>query len=165
MSHIFRAVVFGGNIPKSRMAPTIIALLYLLGMVSAYNHGRLCVSAVYHTYDIGLPEPVVEETGLFVYQDGVDITTVIGPGNLLIDDLKGSAKVETYFKIGAHSCTLYGNWKSGNNYPPLVPSISTIKCAGSDRIWSITSSDAGYFKFIHIGSDAFSVFGKYCGSY
>ncbi|KAK9482460.1 hypothetical protein V1527DRAFT_476253 [Lipomyces starkeyi] len=178
MLHLFPAMVGGGYFRKSRIFPIIITLLYLLEIVSAYERGRLCVSAVYHTYDIymnGDLNPVVEETGLFVYQEGVDITTVIGPGLLLIDDLTGSAKVPTSFKVGTHFCTLYGDWKSGNNYPPLVPSISTIKCGGTNRIWSITSSDAGYFKFFQIGSNsgppeyrymnAYSVFGKYCGAY
>ncbi|KAK9481609.1 hypothetical protein V1527DRAFT_100559 [Lipomyces starkeyi] len=176
MSHIFRAVVFAGYIPKSRMAPIVMALLYLLGMASAYNHGRLCVSAVYHKYDIyynGDFVPVREESGLLVYQDGVDITNVAG--YQMTDDLTGSAKVQTVFKVGAHSCTLYGNWKSGNYNPPRVPSISKIKCAGSDRIWSITSSDADYSKFIEFSNEpgegeyqyrnAFTVFGRYCGSY
>ncbi|KAK9342164.1 hypothetical protein V1522DRAFT_461052 [Lipomyces starkeyi] len=169
MSHIFRAVVWGGFIPKSRIAPIIITFLYLLEIVSAYEH-------VFHSYDTyfeGSIQTVVEEDGLVVYQEGVDLTK--GPDYLLIDDLIGSATVPTTFKVGTHVCTLHGQWSSKGDVPPSVPHISKITCAGTDRIWSITSSDTGYSKFFQIGNNSpnpiyfymnsYTLFGKYCGSY
>ncbi|KAK9427108.1 hypothetical protein V1505DRAFT_72404 [Lipomyces doorenjongii] len=173
MSHMFRAIVWRG-----RIAPIIIAFLYLLEIVSAYEHGTLCVSRVYHAYDTyfeGDVQTVVEESGLVVYQDGVDLTTVMRPDYLLIDDLTGSAEVPTEFKVGTHVCTLHGQWNSEFTIPPLVPSISEITCPGTTRIWSITSSDASYYKFFQIGNNSpnpmdfymnyYTLYGKYCGSY
>ncbi|KAK9241873.1 hypothetical protein V1506DRAFT_160528 [Lipomyces tetrasporus] len=178
MSLIFRTIVWGGYIPKSRIAAIIMALLYLLAPVSAYEHGKMCVSAVFHSYDTyfdGSVQTVVEESGLVVYQDGVDLTTVMGPGLLLIDDLVGSAKVLAMFKVGAHFCTLYGQWDSKFEIPPLVPQVSKITCFGTNRVWTITSSDPGYTKFFHIDhtspnpmdyySNAYTLYGKWCGSY
>ncbi|KAK9489230.1 hypothetical protein V1508DRAFT_428653 [Lipomyces doorenjongii] len=177
MSHMFRAIVFGGYIPKSRIAPIIITLLYLLGIVSAYEHGTLCVSAVFHTYDIyldGTIQSVIEESGLVTYQEGVNLTAVLVPNDLLTDDLTGSAKVHTLLKVGTHYCTLHGKWPSQADTPPSVPHISNITCDGTDRIWSITSSDEAYYIFIQIGTDSpitafdmnnYNLYGKYCGSY
>ncbi|KAK9371459.1 uncharacterized protein V1513DRAFT_455695 [Lipomyces chichibuensis] len=178
MSHIFRAIVCGAGTPASRVASIIITFLCLLEIVSAYEHGRLCVSAVFHGYDTffeGSIQTVVEESGLVVYQEGVDLTKVMRPDYLLIDDLNGSAKVHTEFKVGTHTCTLHGHWSSRFEIPPLVPSISRITCAGSDRIWYMTSSNPSYYNFFQIGNNSpdptlfymnyYTMYGMYCGSY
>ncbi|KAK9326649.1 hypothetical protein V1520DRAFT_261593, partial [Lipomyces starkeyi] len=102
----------------------IITFLYLLEIVSAYDHGTLCVSAVYHAYDTyfqGRIETVVEESGLGVSQEGVDLTKVMTPDDLVIVDLIGSARVRTEFKVGIHVCTLHGQWSSQFQIPPLAP--------------------------------------------
>ncbi|KAK9252425.1 hypothetical protein V1507DRAFT_461447 [Lipomyces tetrasporus] len=91
-----------------------MALLYLLAPVSAYNRGVLCVSAVFHEYDVNIDgqiQSAVEESGLVTYQEGVDIEAVMRPDRLLIDDLVGSANVPTIFKVGVHVCTLL--WPMG----------------------------------------------------
>ncbi|KAK9246142.1 hypothetical protein V1522DRAFT_269674 [Lipomyces starkeyi] len=174
MSTIFRAIVWGVYVPKSRIFPIIMTLLYLFETVSAYEHGRLCVSAVYHLLDAdpnghGEFSTVVEESGLVVYQEGVDLNVM--PFSLLLTDVTGSARVSTTFKVGIHVCTLHGRWDSLLAYPPLVPYISNITCGGTDRIWSITSSDARYRKSLQIGPnsgyymDSYDLFGMYCGSY
>ncbi|KAK9384328.1 hypothetical protein V1515DRAFT_612056 [Lipomyces mesembrius] len=180
MSHIFRAIVWGGCVPKIRIAPIIvITFLYLLEIVSAYEHGKLCVTAVFHGYETyfdGSIQTVVEECGLVVYQDGVNLTKVMRPDYLLLVDLIGSAKVPTEFKFGTRVCALHGHWDSQFTIPPWVPYISRITCGGTDRIWSITSSDAGYRDFFMIGNnppndptayymDYYTMYGKYCGSY
>ncbi|KAK9323693.1 hypothetical protein V1517DRAFT_319584 [Lipomyces orientalis] len=178
MSFIFRNIVWAGYVPKSRIAAIIIALLYLLEPVSAYVRGILCVSAVFHSYDTyfeGSVQTVVEEGGLVVYQEGVDLTTVIVPNDLYTyPDLSGSAKVPTIFKVGVHTCTLYGQWQSGG-IPPYPPQVSKVTCPGTTRVWTITSSDPNYSKFFQIGNDSpnpydyymnsYTLYGKYCGSY
>ncbi|KAK9323694.1 hypothetical protein V1517DRAFT_319589 [Lipomyces orientalis] len=154
-----------------------MALLFLLEPVSAYVHGILCVSAVFHAYDLyfdGRIQTVLEESGLVVYQEGVDLTTVMGPGALLLDDLAGSAKVLTIFKVGAHVCTLHGQWNS-QGIPPYPPQVSKVTCPGTTRVWTITSSDPDYSKSFQIGNhspnpydyylNSYSLYGKYCGSY
>ncbi|KAK9482977.1 hypothetical protein V1527DRAFT_414264, partial [Lipomyces starkeyi] len=152
----------------------------LLEIVSAYGHGTLCVSAVYHAYDTyfeGSIQTVVEESGLVVFQEGVDLTQVMAPDDLLIVDLIGSARVRTEFKVGIHHCTLHGQWSSQFEIPPLVPTISSITCGfqGLDRTWSITSSNPSYRNFFSIGNNSpdptsfymnyYTLYGLYCGSY
>ncbi|KAK9242216.1 hypothetical protein V1506DRAFT_548304 [Lipomyces tetrasporus] len=154
-------------LPKRRIAAVIMALLYLLAPVSAYVQGVLCVSAVFHSYTVeGYPDPVVEESGLVVFQDGVDLRTVMRADLLLIDDLVGSATVHTIFKVGVHDCTLYGQWNSAGDIPPFVPRVSKITCPGTDRVWTLTSSDPGYSDYFSDGSgNDYTLFGKWCGSY
>ncbi|KAK9482461.1 hypothetical protein V1527DRAFT_415197, partial [Lipomyces starkeyi] len=86
----------------------------------------------------------------------------------------GSAKVPTVFKVGARVCTLHGHWDSQPS-PPVAPDISRVTCPGTDRVWSITSSDADYYKLFDIShnspdpqgyySNSYALYGKYCGSY
>ncbi|KAK9252427.1 hypothetical protein V1507DRAFT_224085 [Lipomyces tetrasporus] len=111
MAFVFRTIAWVGYVPKSRIAPIIMVLLYLLGPVSAYVRGTLCVSAVFHSYETyfdGSVQTVVEESNLVVYQEGVDLTITIVSNYYLIDDLAGSAKVPAIFKVGVHVCTLHG---------------------------------------------------------
>ncbi|KAK9481935.1 hypothetical protein V1527DRAFT_477998 [Lipomyces starkeyi] len=172
--------MWGFYIPKIWIVPIIVALLFLLEQVSAYTHGTLCISAVFHTYDTyfeGSIQTVLEEDGLLVYQaDGVDLSQVLRPDDLLIDDLDGSANVRTIFKVGRHVCTLHGQWSSQGDIPPSIPHVTSITCPGSDRVWHITSSDAAYKSVILIGNtnppnpmdfymNGYNLFGKYCGSY
>ncbi|KAK9372459.1 uncharacterized protein V1513DRAFT_452282 [Lipomyces chichibuensis] len=167
MSHIFRTIVWGGYFP------IIMTLLYLFGTVSAYDRGRLCISAVYHLMDAdpfgnGDWGTAVEECGLLVYQEGVDLN--LKPISLLVTDVDGSAKVSTTFKVGLHICTVHGTWDSTLSDPPSAPSISKITCSGTNRVWPITSSDAGYRKSLSRPQspnimDAYELFGMYCGSY
>ncbi|KAK9481483.1 hypothetical protein V1527DRAFT_143535 [Lipomyces starkeyi] len=169
MSHIFRTIAWGGYFP------IIMTLLYLFGTVSAYERGRLCISAVYHLMDAdptgnGDWYTATEENGLLVYQEGVDLD--VNPISLLVTDVDGSAKVSATFKVGLHVCTVHGTWDSTlSGTPPSPPSISKITCGGTNRVWSITSSDAGYRKSLdrrpHLTyiMDAYELFGMYCGSY
>ncbi|KAK9342720.1 hypothetical protein V1522DRAFT_460721 [Lipomyces starkeyi] len=167
----------GYHIPKSRIFFIIMGLLFFLEQVSAYIHGVLCVSPAFHAYDTyfeGSIQTVVEEDGLVVYQEGVNLTQVLVPNDLLTTDLDGSADVTTIFKVGKHTCVLHGQWSSQGDYPPNQPQVTSITC--HDRVWTITSSDPQYKSLIVTGDlhppnpmdysvNFYNLYGKYCGAY
>ncbi|KAK9234290.1 hypothetical protein V1525DRAFT_67387 [Lipomyces kononenkoae] len=168
----------GYYVPSSRIVFIIIGVLFLLEQVSAYIHGTLCVSGVYFSYETyfeGSIQDVEDYPGLVVYQEGVNLTQVLQPNDLLTTDLDGSVDVTTNFKVGKHTCTLYGQWSSqGGNGPVNQPHVTKITC--SHRAWTITSSDTGYTSLIVIGNlnppnpmdyygSFYNLYGKYCGSY
>ncbi|KAK9371148.1 hypothetical protein V1509DRAFT_4356 [Lipomyces kononenkoae] len=165
------------NMPSSGIILIILGVLFLLGQVSAYIHGTLCVIPVFFSYDTyfeGSIQTVEEEDGLLVYQDGANLTQMVVPNDLLTTDLDGSADVTTIFKVGKHTCRLHGQWSSQGDVPPNQPSLSTITC--DNRVWKITSSDPEYKSLLITGNlhptnpmdynaNFYNMFGKYCGSY
>ncbi|KAK9427624.1 hypothetical protein V1505DRAFT_379581 [Lipomyces doorenjongii] len=170
----------GYSIPNSRIVFIIIGVFVLLERVSAYIHGTLCVSAVFFSYDTyfeGSIQSVEEEVALVVYQEGVNLTQTLVPNDLLTTDLVGSTHVTAIFKVGKHTCTLYGQWSSQAPGSPVPqPHVTEITCPSTDRDWTITSSDTAYTSLIVIGNlhppnpqdyyaNFYNLYGKYCGSY
>ncbi|KAK9366197.1 hypothetical protein V1509DRAFT_674226 [Lipomyces kononenkoae] len=170
----------GNNVPSSGIVFIILGVLFLLEHVSAYIHGTLCVSGVffsYETYLDGSIQSVGEEPGLVVYQQGVDLSQVLGSVDLLTADLRGSAEVTTIFKVGRHTCTLHGQWSAeGGDAAVNQPQVTSITCPGTDRDWIITSADPKYTSLVTVGNlnppnpeefgvSFFNMYGLYCGSY
>ncbi|KAK9321560.1 hypothetical protein V1517DRAFT_308784 [Lipomyces orientalis] len=165
MSHVFRVIVSGWNTPKSsRIAPIMM-------VVAGYK--KRCTT--YDVYVDGDVQQVTEASCLVVYQDGVDLTKKeMAPNYSLIKDLVGSAKVLTLFKVGGRFCTLHGQWNS-QPIPPVAPDVSHVTCPGTDRVWTLASSDPNYYTIFGIGStlpipqdyymNSYSLCGKYCESY